>query len=139
MIPEIFTSYVLGIAAIQDWKRWEVYDTTWIAGFLAGLLLFVMEPPTIEHLKLTVFYAIVLTVIAYALFKINAMGGADWKALMLIAFLTPQYLWWTLIVGTVIVLIYTRFTRNLNVPFIPFLFVAYVLVVVLQYVVTVWI
>ncbi len=81
---------MLIIASIMDLKKREISDKVWIVSGSIGIVLFIID---LNNLDL-VFYAISLGItgmISYAIYRTGLFGGADAKALIVIALLLPFY------------------------------------------------
>ena len=142
----VYTSTLLGIFSILDFKTRHVKNQILGLGILVGALLGIVTNHLIDMIILHVAAIIVSLLLAFGLFKLKSIGGADAKTMLFIAIVSPgiefaafNSLIYEAIIGNLIptlsmlLLGYVYHRRkptddDRTVPLIPFLFLGYLIV-----------
>lgn len=87
------TLFILAYASAQDWQTREVTDAVWVLGIPICLVLDSIEI-AVHHLKPTplIISLGIALLLGVVLFYVGFYGGADSKAMLLIAAALPAYL-----------------------------------------------
>ncbi len=129
LIQIAFSASFLGYAAYKDHKASEVSNNVWLIYFPVASLLTALLPFTLIYLAL-IFSMTVFSVFLFY-FGDNGFGGADAKALICLTVAFPTLSWTMMLIASLSFLV-TMLILKANLrsqkPFLPFLFIGFVLV-----------
>ncbi|MGD9381014.1 MAG: prepilin peptidase [Candidatus Thorarchaeota archaeon] len=149
MITFVTTLVILIIFSMMDIRERKVSNHYMLVGGVIGLVIAFLPGHLNQNPILHLTAPIFVIVLSYVLFHIKAIGGADFKALVILSIISPGIelaLWIDPILEAVIGgglemlimltfgYVYSNWSRKNNekgTPLIPFLSVAYVLIQVL--------
>jgi Flp pilus assembly protein protease CpaA len=146
MITFVTALAILIIFSMMDIRERKVSNHYMVAGGVIGFVIVFLSGHLNQNLMLHLAAPIFVIVLSYVLFHIKAIGGADFKALVILSIISPGIefaLWMDPILEAVVggglemfIMLtfgyaYSKWSRKYNergTPLIPFLSVAYVLI-----------
>ena len=84
-----FTTILLFIYSVFDFRTRKVPNRVMIAGMILGIAVVILSGHIIEHALLHLTATLVALILGYFLFRIGSFGGADVKTLFIIAIISP--------------------------------------------------
>ncbi len=89
VVSFLITTLLLIVYSWMDLKDRKVPNQVMLVGFVIGIGSIVATGHLFERIELHVIACISVSIIAYLLFRLKSIGGADFKSLITIAIISP--------------------------------------------------